>query len=243
MKKKLILLLLFVSSTQAQPLLDISQIQYEGAFRLPTTTFGNSSMNSAQGALAYNPANHSIFIVGHVQQQAIAEFKIPELVLSNQLTDLNMAEDPLQGFVSVLNRRIGSTQQTLDRIGGMALFEGPQGPELLINAYMYYDASVSVDQSMLVVRNANDLNNSVVDGAFVVSGGPGHTAGWISPVPRSWQEALDGTHITGQSSGMPIIGRTSVGPAAFSFDPYDVVGKSTRSGVKKVPVAVDHHSS
>ena len=62
------------------PLFQVAHLQYKGAFRLPAETFGASSTNYAQGPIAYNPDNHSLFVVGHAHDQAIAEFAIPELV-------------------------------------------------------------------------------------------------------------------------------------------------------------------
>mgnify|MGYP006295034333 FL=1 len=49
-----------------------------------------------------------------------------------------MADDPTQPFSSVLDRL--DNPQGVNRIGGMAVFEGNAGYELLLNAYEYYDA-------------------------------------------------------------------------------------------------------
>ena len=43
----------------------ISDMEYIGAFRIPASTQGASDMNYSEGPFVYNPANHSIFIVGH----------------------------------------------------------------------------------------------------------------------------------------------------------------------------------
>ena len=59
--------------------------------------------------------------------------------------------------------------------------------------------------------------------------------GWISPIPPAWQATLGGSHLTGQSSGIPIISRTSVGPPAFAFDPLQIVGTT---GTAQVPSPV-----
>ncbi|MFZ5569341.1 MAG: hypothetical protein ACOZF0_02975 [Thermodesulfobacteriota bacterium] len=209
------------------PLITMDDFQFEGAFRLPDDTFGDSNMNYSQGPLAYNPVNHSIFIVGHAHHQAIAEFAVPELVHSGNIADLKMASPPVQNFVSVLDRVSGGNPQNLDRIGGLAWIMGPNGPELLVNAYEYYDAPGDNSQTTLVIRDPANLSVSAVDGYFTFSGGAGHTSGWISPVPAAWQPVLGGTGITGQSSGLPIISRLSVGPSAFVFDPLSIVGQAT----------------
>jgi hypothetical protein len=111
----------------------------------------------------------------------------------------------------------------------MLYVSGPNGPELLVNAYEYYDAPGDNRLSMLVVRDADDLAESEVDGYFEVQGRPGHTAGWMSPIPDPWRSVLGGDFLTGNSSGIPIISRTSVGPSAFVFNPLDIVGKKSVS--------------
>jgi hypothetical protein len=215
------------ASPQNLPLVRIDDFQYVGAFRLPARKFGDSDVNFAQGPIALNPDRQSLFVVGHAHQQAIAEFAIPELVNSTVVTELNMAGDPIQPFARILDRASGGNPQNNNRIGGMLYVSGPEGPELLVNCYEYYDAPGDNTLSMLVVRDANDLAKSDVDGYVEVQGGPGHTAGWMSPIPAEWRSVLGGDFLTGSSSGIPIISRASVGPSAFVFDPLDIVGKKS----------------
>ncbi|HMR06669.1 MAG TPA: hypothetical protein PKA88_12850 [Polyangiaceae bacterium] len=211
------------------PLLAVTDLEYQGALRLPSAEFGVSSLNFSEGPLVYNPKNDSIFIVGHDHQQAIAEFKLPALKNSTTLSDLNMAAPPMQSFVTVLDR-VSANPQAIDQISGLALFDGPGGQELLVHAYEYYDAPADNTHTTLVLRDASDLAGSSVDG-FYAFGGAAHAAGWVSPVPSVWQSLLGGTTITGASSGVPIIGRLSVGPSAFIFDPADVIGSATPGSV------------
>lgn len=206
------------------PLLSIKGLQYVGAFRLPSRKYGKSDLNFSQGPIAFNPDKQSLFIVGHSHQQAIAEFAIPELVASKVLTKLNMAGEPIQPFAPILSRPSGGNPDGNNRIGGMMYVPGPNGPELLVNTYEYYDAPANNTLSMLVMRNANNLARCEVDGYFEVAGRPGHTAGWMSPIPAEWRAALGGGFLSGSSSGIPIISRTSVGPSAFAFNPLDLVG-------------------
>jgi hypothetical protein len=214
------------------PLIHLADFVYQGAFRLPDDTFGTSSLNYSQGPLAYNPDNHSIFIVGHAHHQQIAEFAVPELVLSDQIPDLNMSGTPLQPFSDIFGEVSGGNPQSLDRIGGLAYIHGANYSELLVNAYEYYDAPGDNTQSTAVVRSPGNLSGSAVDGFFTFQGGAGHTSGWLSPVPDAWVNELGDTYITGHASGIPIIGRCSVGPSAFVFDPANIVG----SGVVPDPV-------
>jgi hypothetical protein len=289
------------------PLLSINDLVYEGAFRLPDDEFGPSSLNYSQGPLAYNPANHSIFIVGHGNEQAIAEFSIPPLVNSRTLTDLRMAGNPRQTFTRVISRHyadplediqsgdtsvdivewqglrwsagddivllqgtdpavstrtltgvagagtgrltlswadpvsrsyarassfrvrnLARNPQRIDRIGGLGLVDAPQGRALMVNTFEYYD-NESDTHTTLALRNAADLPGSAraaVEEFYSFQGGPGHTGGWISPVPAEWRPVTGGPYITGMSSGWPIINRLSVGPSAFVFDPADITGNT-----------------
>ena len=134
-----------------------------------------------------------------------------------------MAAAPLQSFTTVLGRAKSGNTQNIDRIGGLQYVNGSNGPELLVNAFEYYDADGDVTHTTLAIRDATDLANSPVDGFFQLPGGA-HASGWFSPVPTDWREIVGGAFITGFSSGWPIISRLSVGPAAFSFDPFAIVG-------------------
>jgi hypothetical protein len=213
----------FGSHAGGFPLLRLTDIKYQGAFRLPAATYGGSSLNYSQGPVEYNSVNHSIFIVGHAHHQNIAEFAIPGIVNSTVLGDLNMAAAPAQQFASVLDRAAGGNPQALDRVGGMEFVDDGYGGQLIVNGYEYYDAPGDNTQTTLVVQDSGNVGTSTIAGIHTFSGGAGHTSGWISPVPPEWQAQLGGSYITGQSSGIPIISRTSVGPSAFSFDANDLV--------------------
>jgi hypothetical protein len=164
--------------------------------------------------------------VGHNYQQAIAEFALPALVVSNQLTALNLASAPVQTFASVLDRVPSGNPQEINTLASLKLIAGARGTELLINAYEYYDAPADNTHTTLVVRHPEDLGGSAVDGFFSLQGAA-HAAGWITPIPLAWQASLGGSWISGSSSGFPIIGRLSVGPSAFVFDPLTIVGQDT----------------
>lgn len=200
------------------PLFDIKMLEYRGAFRLPTNTFGASSLSYCQGPIEYNPDNHSIFIVGHPHHQAIAEFAIPPLMVSDSIHLLNMAIDPIQEFVTVLDNTILSNPDGLNRIGGMCYLKNSSSAALVVNAYEYYDAPGDNITSTFVLGNANDLSSVNVGGMYALDNQAAHLAGWISPIPDSYSSLMGGTHIFGHSSGIPIISRTSVGPSAYVVD-------------------------
>jgi hypothetical protein len=200
------------------PLFDPAALGFVGAFRLPTGDFGASTVDYAQGPIALGADGVTLFVVGHAHHQAIAEFAIPPLGAGPAPADLPMAEAPRQPFAAILERAGGGNPQGLDRVGGLLLVPGPDGPQLLVNAYVYYDAPGTVTHTTLALRDPADLAGSPVDGPYAFEGGAGHTAGWLAPVPDAYRDALGGDHLTGHASGIPIISRTSVGPSAFAFD-------------------------
>src|SRR4029077_14443221 len=90
-------------STGQAPLLSQSNLQYVGAFRLPGGTIGASTFDYGGTALAFNPANNSLFIVGHDWNQDVAEVAIPTTIVnSGSLGSLTTAS-VLQPFTSVLS--------------------------------------------------------------------------------------------------------------------------------------------
>jgi hypothetical protein len=203
------------------PLVQPGDLAFVGAFRLPSGDFGASTVDYAQGPIALGPDGGTLYVVGHAHQQAIAEFAIPALGTGPAPADLPLADPPRQPFATVLERAASGNPQALDRIGGMLLVPGPDGPQLLVNAYVYYDAGGGVTHTTLALRDPGDLAGSPVDGPYAFDGGAGHTAGWLAPIPAAYRDALGGAsgadHLTGHASGIPIISRSSVGPSAFAF--------------------------
>jgi len=204
------------------PLFNMNDLNYEGAFRLPDADFGISSLNYSEGPIAYNKANHSLFIVGHVFEQAIAEFTIPALSTSTLISDLTIAQSPIQTFATVLYETSNNNSDSLDRIGGMAVLDIDGTQKLMVNAYEYYDAPGDNIYSTLIVEDINDLSNSAKTGYYKYQALAGHSSGWISPIPLEWQDTIGSNYLTGQSSGLPIISRLSVGPSAYGFNTTEV---------------------
>lgn len=216
------------------PLISIDHFTYVGAFRVPASTGSPvSSMSFTLGRIAYNPDRHSVFMTGHDHHQAIVEFAVPEIVSSTNVNELNMAT-VLQNFSTVLDKAPTSDSPRPDRINGMHYLKGPNGPELLVNATVFYTGS-SVSDTTLVVRDPSNLAKSAVDGFFELQGRE-LGAGWISPVPSEWHEAIGGKYLVGHANNISIRSRLSVGPSAYVFDPYQIVGSA--SVPKPVPTEV-----
>jgi hypothetical protein len=195
-------------------LLHQSDLQYVGAFKLPSGTFGASSFSYGGTALAFNPANNSLFLVGHDHQQAVAEVRIPTSVVnSSNLNNLATAT-VLQPFVNVLSRVPNDTLTGTVKVGGLMVVNG----QLVGTAYEYYDGDANAVQSHFVLNSLN-LSTASVGGLYTVGTlGGGFVGGYMAPVPAEWQAALGAPYVTGQAA-LSIIGRTSSGPALFGFDP------------------------
>ena len=108
-----------VAAKPASELFKISDLVYIGAFRVPAKANGMSDMNYSQGPIAYAADSHSVFLVGHAHQQAVAEYLVPDILDSEDITKLKMAK-PVQAFSPVLDRMPGGNPERLNRLGGLA---------------------------------------------------------------------------------------------------------------------------
>ena len=190
------------------PLASIDDFEFIGGFRLPAKQYANTSFNYAKGVI--EQSGNSLFIVGHQHHDMIAEFAIPELVNSEVISELIMADDPIQLPVSVLGASSSGNSQSIDDITGLEVINN----RLIINAKEYYDAPADNSHTTLIADNAFGLASSEIGGYYELRGAA-HAGGWLSPIPAEWQAVLGGDYMTGYSSGDPIISRLSVGPSAF----------------------------
>lgn len=196
-------------------LASLNDFSYQGAFRVSSEDFGDSNANYAVGTLAYNESNHSLFVVGHAHDNAIAEFAIPRKLGTGQnLTNLPLVNQPVQPFTKVLDR--APNPDNLDRITGMTVFDGA----LLVNAENWYDAAGNANDTSLVVSNAANLAGKT-SGFYQMEGGA-QAAGYMSPVPPEWQATFGGPLLTGWASNYSIISRYSIGPSLFGFNASDL---------------------
>lgn len=203
-------ILLFWSQASAQ-LVQESDLEYVGAFRLPEAACGSitNCFSYAGQAIAYNPTNDSLFIIGHDHSKAVSEISIPTPSISTTFTSLPRAI-VLQPFVDGLEGRIGQVDAGTIKIGGMLV----EGDYLYITAYSYYDADGS--QQLSHFRRPTNLSErgQVVGPVKVGAVGAGFVSGYMT-------HSHDGTALTGNCC-LSIISRTSYGPAAFSFNPGDI---------------------
>ncbi len=202
--------------TDLLPLMQMYHLEYEGAFIIPSNTNGESSANYAAGAIALNNASNSLFLAGHAPQAAIAEFTMPALVKSTDLSQLNTSSF-LQGFKNFLSLTTNGNPQNINRVSGMEVIDG----QLFVNAIEYYDAAANNSHTTFIVEDPYDFENSTISGYYSLEGAA-HTAGWISKTPTEWEIPLGGKYIAGNSSKYPINGRNPMGVSAFSFDPFNL---------------------
>lgn len=192
-------------------LMTFDEVRYAGAFTLPADQFGDSSINYAQGVMEVN--NRSLFIVGHKDEDAIAEFSIPDLSAGSDTRSLQSAGKPVQRFASVFDRIANGNPEGLNQITGLELVDG----SLVINAIKFYDAPAENTTTTFVLNDASNLDGSQVSALHKMKGAA-RASGWLSKIPANWQKSLGGSYISGNSSGDPIISRHSVGPSAFAID-------------------------
>ena len=249
---------LLAADKQLQP----SDLSYLGAFRVPQGAMGSSSGNGLAyggGVIAYNPANNSLFIVGHDSEQLVGEISIPAnpvntATLSSMPTAavLQNLSDITEGRRTYINGPTG-TAQTANavKIGGLLV----NGNNLIGSVYSYYDgnkeATLSHFKSGTKLATTGDFQGMFAVSPSIVPGG-GNTAGFVSgymtSVPdnsgtggTNWQSALGGAALTGNSD-LSIISRTSYGASAFAFDPAQVGAGSSILASSLLFYDINHQS-
>ncbi len=197
-------------SSDPLPLLQITDLVYVGAFRVPNQDNSGNSLGYAGHALSYNPENHSLFFGGHDWYQQLCEIGIPPTIaLTQTATVLQDCEDVTEG-------RLGLVDQDTIKLGGTLR----HNDRLIVSAYTYYDA----DGDQTLSHFASDLDLSQtgdVQGPYQVGDWAGFVSGYMAPIPLEWQTALGGPALTGNCC-LSIISRTSYGPAISVFDPDQV---------------------
>jgi len=203
------------------PLLQKSDLQYRGAFLLPSWTSDATSFSYGGTALAYNPTQHSLFIVGHDQYQRTAEVSIPLPVQSTTLSALPRAT-LLQPFTDVTEGKlplINPPDPNAKKIGGHLVYND----HLYVSGYSYYDGAATQGVSHFVRPLSLTTTGQGRGPAQVGTLGAGFVSGYMTLIPLEWQSAFGGPALTGNCC-LSIISRTSYGPAAFVFDPATVGG-------------------
>jgi len=211
----------------ADKLLQLSDLNYLGGFRLPQGTFGCVNENEcsfaySKGPIAFNSTNNSMFVAGHIYNQWISEINIPTLVNSTNINLFNEATIR-QNFANLF-----PNINTIADCGNGCYIGGllTDGSKMTLSAYDYYDSTYSATKSH-ATANANWSGSIGANGPFSVGGNTaaieGQVGGYMSWIPASWRTAMGGPALTGLSS-VAITTRTSVGPSSWVFDPATLIG-------------------
>jgi len=202
------------------PLLNQSDLVYEGAFRVPIANSDSGATLAYGGtSLGYNPTNNSLFMTGHDQKQLSVEVKIPTLVNTTDINKLPTAtilqsfRDPTEGRL----KNINSSDPNAKKIGGHLVYNG----KLYVTGYSYYDGSGSQSASHFVRPLDLSATGQVTGPVKVGSQYPGFVHGYMTPIPQEWQSAFGGPALTGHCC-LSITSHQSNGPAVSVFDPAKI---------------------
>jgi hypothetical protein len=209
-------------NTINQPLMQRSDMEYLGAFRLPIHSNAGDEFSFATGTLGFNPVNNSLFITGHYG--GVAEVSIPQsIVNSTNINNLAMA-NVLQPLTPILNRLPTQLLDASDgvRIGGLTVHNG----RLVGSVYAWYTGALTQTRSHFYLDSLN-LATSNAYGLYQLTGGaPRAMAGYMAQIPAEWQGALGAPYLTGLG-GVNIVSTSSSGPAAYGFDPANLGATAT----------------
>lgn len=197
---------------QTLPLVQKTDLEYLGAFRLPQGENGSPNGFSFGGSpIAFDSTSNTLFV--GTKESSVGEIKIPTPVKSSKIDLLPFAtmvqniRDPLEGGLSVLE---GAA------LRGLLVNER----KLFGTAMVYYDASNSARVSHF--SRSKDLTKPSATPlkALWKPEKSGYVAGWLASVPQEWQSLLGGSILSGNCC-VPIVSRTSYGPSAFAWSPSD----------------------
>jgi hypothetical protein len=205
-----------------EPLLQQGDLAYAGAFRVPQTSSSTGTFNYGGTALGYNPANNSLFIVGHDWYQQSAEIKIPGLTNSGSIGSLQTASiiqnfaDATEGKLTQINPGDPNPQ----KIGGQLVYNG----KLYVTGFSYYDGSDTQKYSHFV-RPLSLSTTGQVQGPLLVGTDPHYVDGYMTLIPSEWQAAFGGPALTGNCC-QAITSIQSQGPSVTVFNPASLGGAS-----------------
>lgn len=224
------LLLLLSSSAFSETLFSINDLVFQGATRISLGTYGDSRMAYTEGTFSVSEDETSIFVVGHSQHQAIAEFFLPELAITELVTDLPMAKNK-QPFASVFDRVPTGNPDSINRITGLRHVND----KLILNAVQYYDGDANNTDTTLVVEQPHQLDSSPITG-FLKLNARSHSSGWMTKLPTELQDAFQGNYIFGYASNYAINARNSMGPSAFGVKLDNILNLASGEEIPTYPL-------
>lgn len=188
-----------------------ADLEWVGSFNLPNISGGGGNecyTFQYPGAIAYDAANDSLFVVSHDHQQWVGEVAVPSNLSG---TPTATSRQPCRSVVN-----LGAVADDA-KVGGLHV----SGDRLIVAAFSYYDASHSASRSHFV--RSKTLSQSGAQGPVRVGSLPvAFTAGYMAPIPQAWRQALKGDLLSGQCC-VSIISRSSFGPAVSATTTASVV--------------------
>lgn len=196
------------------PLLSAASFEYLGAFRMPKEMSAGDSFSYGGKVMAYSPTTSSLFVSSRAGK--LAEVSIPNPSISDDVAQLPVASY-LQPFSDPMEGRLADVASTGAAIAGLMVYND----RLYGTASIYYDASNT--QKLSHFSRSTQLNLPSFSGWSRVwdASKTGFVSGYLAPVPVEWRSRLGGPAATGQCC-IPIVTRTSWGPAALTFDPAQI---------------------
>ena len=224
------LVLLGPSALAAETLFSISDMVYQGATRIPIGTYGASRMGFTEGTFEISKDQSSVFMVGHAQHQAIAEFTIPEFSKADSVESLPRAINK-QPFKLFLDQIPTGNPDNINRITGLKLVQG----KLIANGVQYYDGDANNTDTTFVIEDPDRLESSPVTG-FLKLQARAHASGWMTPLPARFHDIFGGNYIFGYASNYAINARNSMVPSAFSVNIDDILSASSGTTLTTHPI-------
>lgn len=200
-------------------LLGKADLTLVGSFRVPATGAATGATFSYGGTgLAMGPSGNTLYLVGHAVGQMVTEVSIP-LPLTGPLVGLNVATlvKPFTDISEGKKQLIDANVTDGVRVGGILAHKN----KLLFTVYSYYDASGRQTRALFTSGQDVAITNDVGGPFSTTAPMAGMISGYLASVPTAWQTALGGPVVVGQCC-IPIVGRTSWGPALFALNPDDV---------------------
>lgn len=203
------------TTATSEPLVQQSNLVYEGAFRLPEGSTNQTSFAYAGYGLTYDPSHNGLILTGHTWYQYTAEISVPTPLIATSISALPTATliQPLTDALDGTLNDINPNSATANKIGGYLVYNG----RLIISAYTFYDGNATQSASHFV--RSVDLAAGSVAGPYRVGAQyPGFVSGYMTLIPQEWQSLLGGPALTGNCC-LNIISAQSSGPSVSVFDP------------------------
>lgn len=252
-----IFMVAYCSPLHAGVVLQKSNLEYKGAFRVPKGNLGGDSVYSdtlsrGGAGLAFNTANGSLFITtrssGAYPEKLVTEITIPAVVDSNEMASLNTATVvQVPGDVANSKWQYVKNDNTATgndvSVGGLLVHNN----KLIGSAFAYYDGPSESFRSHFTASTTWTVSGIQFNGMRKVGTWPsnaslangGVVGGYMATVPSEWATQLGYPAITGKGA-VAVISRSSQGPAIWGFDPDNLATQDPVTATMFVGYIDDH---